>query len=409
MTAAWTRSARTFLQQAVGGLPGTYWVLWGATLVNKLGAFIVPFLSLYLVKHRGLGVAEAGGLFSLFGLGSLVANPLGGWLSDRYGRRVGMLTGLCGAAGAVLLLGRAEGRAQLAAAAFGLGLMMDLYRPSVMAIVADVVPREDQPRAYNLLYWAVNVGFAASPLVAGALGERHFDWLFWGDAVTTLLCAALIWRFAPESRPEAAARDAARDGRPLVALADPVFLPYLGVNFLVALLFFQFFVAMPADMAAQGLGEQPFGVAISVNGALIVLLQPLLGERVGRMARGRALAAGALLTGVGFGLFGWVHSLAGYAAGVAVWTLGEILMAPVNSSIVADLAPEAQRARYQGAYNMAWALAVLVGPAAGSWVLQQWGRSVLWGGCLLVGVLAAGLHLLLVPARRARLGGLARE
>jgi len=397
------------LQASVGGLPGTFWVLWGATLVNKMGAFIVPFLSLYLVKHRGLGVAEAGALFSLFGVGALIANPLGGWLSDRYGRRVGMLTGLCGAAVAVLLLWCAEGRVQLSAAAFMLGLLMDLYRPSVMAIVADVVPKEDQPRAYNLLYWAVNVGFAASPLVAGALGERHFDWLFVGDAASTLLCAGLIWRFAAESRPEQAAREAARNGQPLAAFGDPVFLPYLAVNFLVALLFFQFFVAMPADMAALGMGEQQFGMAISVNGILIVLLQPVLGARVERMPRGRALALGALLTGVGFGLYALVQTLEGFAAGVAVWTLGEILMAPVNSSIVADLAPEAQRARYQGAYNMAWAGAVLVGPAAGSWVLQHAGRTVLWGGCLAVGAVAAGLHLLLVPARRARLGALERE
>lgn len=409
MTAAKMRSARTFLREAVGGLPGAYWVLWVATLVNKLGAFIVPFLSLYLVKHRGLGVAEAGALFSLLGLGGLVANPLGGWLSDRHGRRVGMLTGLCGTAVAVLLLWAAEGRAQLAAAAFFLGLMMDLYRPSVMAIVADVVPRAHQPRAYNLLYWAVNVGFAASPLVAGALGEAHFDWLFWGDAATTLMCAGLIWRFAPESRPESAARDAEQGSHPLVALGDAVFLPYLGVNFLVALLFFQFFVALPADMAAQGLGAREYGMAISVNGVLIVLLQPVLGGAMERMPRGRALALGALLTGAGFGLYAWVRSLAGFAAGAAVWTLGEILMSPVNSSIVADLAPEAQRARYQGAYNMAWASAVLVGPAAGSWVLENWGRAVLWGGCLLLGTAAAVLHLLLVPARRARLGALARE
>jgi len=408
VTAAWTRSARTFLQSSVGGLPGTYWVLWLATLVNKLGAFIVPFLSLYLVKHRGLSVSEAGALFSLFGVGSLVANPLGGWLSDRYGRRVGMLTGLCGAAVAVLLLWLAEGRVQLAAAAFLLGLVMDLSRPSVMAIVADVVRREDQPRAYNLLYWAVNVGFAASPLVAGSLGERHFDWLFVGDAATTLACAALIWRFAPESRP-APVDGMPNEGGPFVALRDAVFLPYLAVNFLVALLFFQFFVALPADMAAQGLGEQQYGMAISVNGVLIVLLQPMLGARVERMRRGTALALGALLTGAGFGLYAHVSSLAGFAAGAAVWTLGEILMAPVNSSIVADLAPEAQRARYQGAYNMAWSLAVLVGPVTGSWVLEHLGRTALWNGCLGVGAVGAVLHLLLVPSRRRRLGALARE
>ena len=409
MIAARTRSARELFHGAVGGLPRSYWVLWVGTLVNKLGAFVVPFLSLYLVRHRGLSVSEAGLLFAVYGAGCVVANPVGGWLSDRYGRRVGMLTGLCGAAGAVLVLGQAREKWELAAAAFGLGLLMDLYRPSVMAIVTDVVAPEDRGRAFNLLYWAINVGFTASPLVAGTLGDAHVEWLFWGDAATTLLCAWLIYRFVPESRPGAEPGAAQDTAGPLAPFADPVFLPYVAVNFLVALLFFQFFVAMPADMAAQGLGAQPFGMAISVNGALIVVLQPLLGSWVERLPRGRALALGTLLTGVGFGMYGWVTTLGGFALGVAVWTVGEVLMSPVNSAIVADLAPEAQRARYQGAYNTAWSLAVLVGPAAGGYALEHVGRRAFWTGVLAVGAVAAWLHLALVPARRARLGERARE
>ncbi len=404
MIAARTRSARELFLGAVGGLPRTYWVLWVATLVNKLGAFVVPFLSMYLVRHRGLSVTEAGALFAVYGAGCVLANPLGGWVSDRYGRRVGMLTGLCGAAVAVLLLGEA-----LAAAAFLLGLLMDLYRPSVMAIVSDVVAPADRMRGFNLLYWAINVGFTASPLIAGALGDAHVKWLFWGDAATTLACAGLVYAYVPESRPEPGPGAAEDRAGPLAPFTDKVFLPFVAVNFLVALLFFQFFVAMPADMSAQGLGTQAFGMAISVNGALIVLLQPVLGTWVERMRRGRALAAGALLTGMGFGLYGWVTTLRGFAAGVAVWTVGEMLMSPVNSGLVAELAPDAQRARYQGAFNTAWSLAVLVGPALGGWALETLGRRAFWTVALAVGVVAAVLHLALVPARRARLGAASRE
>ncbi|MEN9796703.1 MAG: hypothetical protein RL653_399 [Pseudomonadota bacterium] len=409
MIAARTRSAREHLRGAVGGLPRTYWVLWLATLVNKVGAFVVPFLSLYLVRHRGLSVTEAGVLFAVYGAGCVLANPLGGWVSDRYGRRVGMLTGLCGGAMAVLLLGEAEGRGALAGAAFLLGLLMDLYRPSVMAIVTDVVEPPDRMRAFSLLYWAINVGFTASPLIAGALGDAHVKWLFWGDAATTLACAGLVYAYVPESRPEPVSGTEEDRSGPLAPFADKVFLPFVAVNFLVALLFFQFFVAMPADMAAQGLGTQAFGMAIAVNGGLIVLLQPVVGTWVERMRRGHALAAGALLTGLGFGLYGWVTTLGGFAAGVAVWTVGEMLMSPVNSGLVADLAPETQRARYQGAYNTAWSLAVLVGPALGGWALETVGRRAFWTVVLGVGVLAAVLHLALVPARRARLGAAGRE
>ena len=409
MIAARTRSARALFQGAVGGLPRTYWVLWLGTLVNKLGAFVVPFLSLYLVKHRGLTVAEAGVLFTVYGAGCLLANPLGGWLSDRYGRRVGMLSGLCGGAVAVLVLGEARTHAQLAAAAFALGLLTDLYRPSVTAIISDVVAPADRMRAFNLLYWAINLGFAASPLIAGSLGDTHVKWLFWGDAATTLACAWLIYRYAPESRPEPAGGAAADTSGPLAPLGDPVFRPYVAVSFLVAVLFFQFFVAMPADMAAQGLDAQSFGVAISVNGALIVLLQPVLGPWVERLRRGRALALASLLVGLGYGMNGWVTSLGGFALGVAVWTVGEIIMSPINSSIVADLAPESRRARYQGVYNMAWSLAVLVGPALGGYGLERLGRGPFWTAAGGVGAVAAVLHLLLVPARRARLGAASRE
>src|SRR5262249_46184842 len=120
----------------------------------------------------------------------------------------------------------------------------------------------------------------------------------------------------------------------------------------------------------------------------------------------RVLAAGALLTGVGFGLTAWAASAPAYLASIAVWTLGEILLTPVASTVVADLSPRALRGTYQGAFHMVWAASGSLGPLGGAWVLGRFGARALWWGCLALGVVSAALHLAVAPARQRRLAAL---
>ncbi len=86
-----------------------------------------------------------------------------------------------------------------------------------------------------------------------------------------------------------------------------------------------------------------------------------------------------------------------------MWTIGEILNAPAGNAVTADLSPAALRGRYQGIFTLAWATAGFVAPALGGAVLEHFGRGALWGGCLVVGLVAAGGHLAIAPARARRL------
>src|SRR4051794_38438176 len=89
----------------VGGLPPAFWALWSGTLVNRLGSFVLPFLSLYLTRARGYSVGEAGAVLTAFGFGAALSQPLGGTLADRIGRRRTMAGGLAAAAAALVALG----------------------------------------------------------------------------------------------------------------------------------------------------------------------------------------------------------------------------------------------------------------------------------------------------------------
>jgi MFS family permease len=236
----------------------------------------------------------------------------------------------------------------------------------------------------------VNLGFSLAPVIAGLLAGRGFSLvvLFVGDAATTAIFGLLVVATVKETRAPTA-REAPRPSL-WTPYADRTFLAFAAVSSLIALVFFQGHVALPVDMRAHGLSPREFGLLIAINGALIVVLQPFALPVVSKLPRGVALGASAVLYGIGFGMNGIAAgSVPIYAASIAVWTLGEIVNAPITPAVVADLAPPELRGSYQGAFQITFGAASFVGPALGSLVLGRWGSGVLWGGTLVVGLAAA--------------------
>src|SRR5436190_7753168 len=183
------------------GLPRGYWTLWGGMLLNRMGGAVFFLLGLYLTRERGLRPEVAGLVISLYAAGGLFGAPLGGALADRLGRRAALLAGTAGAGTLMLALGLARSTAAIVTLAPLLGFFSALPQPALQAAVADLVPADDRKRAYGLLYWAVNLGFAAASVLGGALAERHFGLLFVIDALTTFAYGVIVLVGLPETRP----------------------------------------------------------------------------------------------------------------------------------------------------------------------------------------------------------------
>src|SRR5687768_14838775 len=79
-------TARPNLRGSIRALPPSAWVLFGGTFVNRLGTFVLPFVTLYLTR-RGYSTPQAGIAIACYGLGGLLAQVVGGLLADRLGRR----------------------------------------------------------------------------------------------------------------------------------------------------------------------------------------------------------------------------------------------------------------------------------------------------------------------------------
>ncbi len=399
---------RERFRSAVGGLPPVFWTLLAGTFVNRLASFVVTFLALYLVRERGFTPNEAGHVVALFGVGMLVAGPLGGTLADAVGRRATMLFSFAFGALSVGAIGFARNPVLLAGLTFASALTSEMYRPAMAAVIADVVPPRDRARAWGLTYWAVNLGWAVGLAAGGVLAARSFTLLFLADAATTLVFAAIVWRGVPETRPPGTLVHSPLAGLARV-FADGPFVGFLLLNLTALTVFVQFQLAAPLDMNAHGVGPGTFAALLSVNGLGVVVLQPFAGPALARHDGARLLAASALLIGTGFGvnaLAGWLPPLPVYVTGVAFWTVGEVVGFPAAAAIVADLAPVELRGRYQGAFHMSWGVAFTVAPVLGGEMLARVGGPTLWTTCFLVCAAVAAGHLLTAGPRRRRLAEL---
>ncbi|MGV9238416.1 MFS transporter [Streptomyces sp. JHA19] len=383
-------AVRRATRETVSGLPREFWWLWTSTLVNRLGAFVATFMALYLTLERGQSATYAGLVASLHGLGGVVSSLGGGVMADRLGRRPTLLIAQSATAVSVAVLAFVQHPVAIAAVAFAVGAASNASRPAVQAMMADIVRPEDRVRAFSLNYWAINLGFAVSSMAAGFIAEVSYRAGFLLEAGMTAVCAVVVFMKIPESRPEKT--DTGRPGEEIglgTVLRDRRFMGVVGLCFLVALVFQQGAVGLPVAMGAAGFSPADYGLAIGVNGVLIVALQIPVTRFIERRDAGRILVVSSLLAGYGFGLTAFAGSVGVFALTVCVWTLGEMLNAPTQTGLVVRLSPAHGRGRYQGVYTLSWSVAALVAPLMSGLVIDRLGAAWLWALCAAVGTAAA--------------------
>jgi len=257
-------------------------------------------------------------------------------------------------------------------------------------MMADIVRPEDRVRAFSLNYWAINLGFAVSSMSAGFVAEFSYRAGFLIEAGMTALCAVLVFLKLPESRPQRAAAEKGADEVGLgTVLRDGRYMGVVGLSFLVAVVFQQGSIGLPVAMGEAGFTPADYGMAIAVNGVIIVALQIPVTRFIERRDPRRLLVISSLLAGYGFGLTAFAGSVGVFALTVCVWTLAEIVNAPTQTSLVVRLSPVHGRGRYQGMYTLSWSLAALVAPLMSGLVIDRFGAEWLWGLCAVVGMVAA--------------------
>jgi MFS family permease len=173
---------------------GALYALFGATYV-----VYATFMVTALVKERDYPEAAAGIFWAVVGAFSIFSGPLFGWVSDRWGRKIGMvavfMTFTCSYAMVAAKLPEPflYGSVML----FGLSVWSI---PSIMAAaVGDYMGPAKAAKAFGLITVFFSAGQVSGPVAAGFLTDAMgtFDVAFWMCAALTACAAGLALFLKP--------------------------------------------------------------------------------------------------------------------------------------------------------------------------------------------------------------------
>ncbi|MFD4859756.1 MFS transporter [Streptomyces atratus] len=374
-------------------LPRTVRLLLLAQVVNRLGAFSLPFLTALICADHGASLATAGLVSAVFGLATIPSRLAGGGLADRIGRRTTIVLGLCGCATAQLAIAASTSLTWAVTGAVLLGLAFELYEPPSQAIIGESVPERQRVRAFSLFSAALAAGGMGAGLLAALLGHWDLRWLFVTDAATCLACALLIRLALPRDRPAPPGAD--QDGTAVRPLRDRAL---LATGTAYALINQQTVMTLPLALARQGLPAAYAGLLFTAAAATTVLAQPLVRlPWATRLTTPGALALAHLLLAAGLTGYALARTLPALLASAAMWSLGDLLVMGRIYALVTDLAPPGGSGRYLAVFGTSWGIAATLAPVLGTQLLARAGTTTLWSTMAALCLLLAALHLRVTP------------
>lgn len=388
------------IQNFLRGFQPGIWVATVVWLLTIMGISIsMPFLALYLHQQRGISMSLVGTIILVGGLSSAVVGMVGGYLSDRFGRRRLLLGTM--AIAALLYLSLAV-LVWHSAPVWSIAVIyvisrsaMTMIWPSISALITDLTPKERLTEAYGLLRVGGNVGWAAGPALGGYLATLvPYAYLF-GLAVSTGILAIGIILFFLRETPHGSA-DQFNFRSILLIATNKDFVLFT----VLCLLIFSVAGQLTSTLSVftvDGIGfsTAEYGLLLTLNGLLVVFFQYPVTLGIERIGKYRSVISGCLLYGIGYLSLGWVRSFDWALIAMTVITCGEILFSPTTLAIVGELSPKEKRGQYMGFFGLSQTLGVSLGPLAGGVLLDTFPRDfrLVWGPIALAAfVAAAGFH-----------------
>jgi len=352
-------------------------VIFLTIFVNLIGfGIIIPLLPFY-AETFGASPLVIGLLFAIFSVCQLVAAPVLGDWSDRYGRRPLLIFSLLGTVVSFVLLAVAHSLTMLFIARIVDGLSGGNIS-TARAYVADVTEPKDRARAYGLIGAAFGLGFIFGPALSGVLAKVSYTAPIWAAAGITLAATAVAWLWLPET----VHRAQAGTGMPFRNLPEMLRRPALGrilvIDFVYWFAFaifqttFALFTSRRFHFDASQTGY--FFSAFGVLGAIVQggFIRPI----VRRLGDKPTFVVGLLCSVIGLIGATLTHSVTVFAATLVPLAFGIGFGHPTMASLVSKTARNDEQGRVQGAASAVESLGRTVGPVWGSASLQRFGDGV---------------------------------
>ncbi len=381
------------------------WVLFFVQVINRMGNFIAPFLTLLLTRQLGQSDAEAG----LWITATMLAGTLGilssGKASDHWGRKPVLGAGM----GISALLIGAGGFFPQDEAIVWIILAMSFFQgmvsPAISALIADLTRPEERKDAYALNYLGINVGVAIGPMIAGFLFEHNINWLFWLDALSSAAALVLVFAWIPKVAPHAFAHPAGSEGDERFHEGSALheffrryrLVLFCGILLVVNLVTSQTHFALPLYMSGRfdARGALAYGWIMSVNALTVVSITPIACHLTRKQRPLISMTWGMLFYCAGFVFMALPLNIPLLLASTFVWTLGEIWFSINTGVYIAARTPANLRGQFHSYREFISSLGRMAAPLFGAFLIAQTGIYVMWIAVAAVGLVAVAgfIHL----------------
>ena len=218
--------------------------------------------------------------------------------------------------------------------------------------------------------------------------------LFIVDAVISIISAAIVILALTETKPQAHAHAKPETMKQTFAgygrvFRDTPFVLFIGVTVMMTLVYMNMNTTLGVFLRDyKGLPEIGYGTLLSINAILVVAFQFWLTRRLEKFKPMLMMAAGTFLYAIGFAMYGFVSGMALFITAMIVITIGEMVVAPFQQSLVASFAPEDMRGRYMAVSGLTWGISFMVGPYFAGLILDSANPNALWLISGFIGLLA---------------------
>lgn len=372
-------------------------------LINRIGAMVVPFLSIYMTQALEFSIKETGYVLSFFGLGAVTGSWLGGWFTDKFGYFRIQVLSLFFIVPIYFILPELKTVESLAIGIFFLSVISETFRPANSVAIAYYAKSENLTKAFSLNRMAINLGFSIGPALGGILASISYYWLFYGNAVASLIAGVVFYLYF-NNRKTKFPKEKTKTKATLLKEKAPS--PYKDKKIMLfsllcalyAICFFQLLTTLPLFYKeVHNLSEAGIGVILGYSGIFIVVLEMLLvqiAER--RLTISQVLIAGTLLCGLSFVMLNLNSSILMLYVSMSVLCVSEILAMPFMSTVIVKNSIEGNRGAYMGLYSLSFSVAHVFSPFLGTLTIEHYGFETLWWATGILSVIVAvGLYFLM--------------
>ncbi|WP_242825986.1 MFS transporter [Clostridium tunisiense] len=377
------------------GLPKEVYIIFLSKVVNALGCFVMPLLTIILKDSIGLSDEMTGAYISASGLLYLPASVIGGKLADTIGRKKVIVVFDFLATVLYISCSFMEPSMTMVYTIMLAGACMVAAGPAHDSLLADITTSENREGAYSLVYMGWNLGFAVGPVIGGILYENNLHLVFIGDAITALISLGIITFFIKETihttkeeiKDESRALERREEGSIFSVLRKrPILIYFALIVFWFNFSYSQWSFLMPLhvlELYPSGKAKF-FGLLSGLNGVVVIICTPLVTFLLQNAKSIRKTVYGGLLYAIGFGMLGFFNALPHFFLSVVIFTLGEIVLAISTSPFIANHTPASHRGRMSAVLPIIFGAGHTLGPIGMGKILNL---TSIEGGWKLVGVI----------------------